>query len=195
VCQPAKIVSVIASYFFCAAARPRHDAVVEALDVQICRNRAAVEVGPLRQNVFLSELIKRLSQIDARLKHRGRLLEHGEIFYQFSFACDASMAWNNLDVVWRMRQDVLRHGNGALWASAAIVIRIDRWKMWRIKIREVVPCHHNIGLRKENNSIAVRVAVLKMHGMNLSANHVQSDLIGESNRGERFGQIRNSRIA
>jgi hypothetical protein len=104
--QPAKIVPLLPATSFCAAAVPRHDAVVEALDVQICWNHAAVEVGPLRQNIFLSELIKRLSQIDARLKHRGRLLEHREIFYQFSFAGDAAMAWNNFDVVWRMRQDV-----------------------------------------------------------------------------------------
>jgi hypothetical protein len=37
--QPAKIVPLLPAISFCAAAVPRHDAVVEALDVQICWNQ------------------------------------------------------------------------------------------------------------------------------------------------------------
>src|ERR1700722_822946 len=93
-----------------------------------------------------------------------------------------------------MRQDVLRCGDGSLWPSAAVVIRIDRREMRWIKIGEVISGQHYVVLREENHGVAIGVAMLKVNRVNVSAFHVQGELIGKRDCRERDGQVGNPGI-
>src|ERR1700730_885201 len=66
--------------------------------------------------------------------------------------------------------------------------------MRRIEVGEIISRHDYVSLREEDHGVAVGVAVLKMDYLNLSAIHVQSQLIGKSDPREGERQIRNSRI-